>query len=876
MIQLQLFGPPNIRAGDAELRAVLAQPKRFALLVYLTLAEPKGAHRRDELLALFWPDRPEDAARAALSRATHFLRHSLGAELVVGRTAEELGVDQTLLASDVLEFDRVRATGDLAAAMALYRGDLLPGFYADDAPEFMRWLDETRARLREAAAKCALQLAARAATAGAFEEAVSWSARAQQLAPYDEQVLQQRLRALIASGDRSGALLAYAAFATRLEADLETEPARETTQMVEAIRRGSAATTATIAPGMFSDGAGANTSWNTESPPGRILSFGSSAEGASDTLGAAVAVPTRTDGGSEAPRRDQRARWALVGAGAMLVIAAGALAWRPWADTGDHSSLSHKVQLTRSNHVGFPTISPDGKQLAYLEQRCEGTACGFVLVVQDVGGLATRVLTDSIVGPRELRWSPDRRTLVFYGRHGTRTGTWLQDLMGGAPRRVGDGPAAFFADGDSLLIAPTFHADSTHVLHVVSRDGAVHDSIVLRVPGGGISVLLAMQGSPYFIALVDRPPRGWWQVFDRTGRLVDHVENACICGGHASDDALWLSRPAGPDGKAVVRLAFDRSSGHLSAQQDTIIKGLFSSFAVTADGRRLVADIGQLETSVWLPTVHELFDGALPDDRRIEHASQGMEWELSPDGARLLITRTVAAGTSAVRRASIRPTDGGPETPVAIPGNLVSVQWADSVTVEFRARDAGDTLVFGLADARDGAVRERFVSGERAVWASTRIAEGWAWVLPGGKRVRVMQRGVRHEWPVPRWFEQVYGIRGGTGVRVPFVLGGRVSGDSMAVAALDISTGHFDFWFRRKSEGESGMQSLGEGRVIVRTTRQWPFFDYTLLTGPTSATLVGAAKHPNLRASFSNDLKRVVAVEYRYNADAWLYEVRRR
>ena len=81
--------------------------------------------------------------------------------------------------------------------------------------------------------------------------------------------------------------------------------------------------------------------------------------------------------------------------------------------------------------------------------------------------------------------------------------------------------------------------------------------------------------------------------------------------------------------------------------------------------------------------------------------------------------------------------------------------------------------------------------------------------------------------------------------------------------------------YRDKAEGESGIESLGEGRVVVRTTREWPFFDYTLLTGPGKATLVGSLKQPNLRASFSSDLSYVVAVEYRLTGDAWLYEVLR-
>ena len=61
-----------------EAEDVLHQPKRLALLVYLAMAEPRGFHRRDSLLALFWPELPEKRARNALNKTLHFLRSHLG------------------------------------------------------------------------------------------------------------------------------------------------------------------------------------------------------------------------------------------------------------------------------------------------------------------------------------------------------------------------------------------------------------------------------------------------------------------------------------------------------------------------------------------------------------------------------------------------------------------------------------------------------------------------------------------------------------------------------------------------------------------------------------------------------------------------------
>ena len=73
MIRLRTLGALDLRAVDGEeLRTVLAQPKRFALLAYLAVATPRGAHQRDTLIALFWPEQDSEHARNALSRACIF------------------------------------------------------------------------------------------------------------------------------------------------------------------------------------------------------------------------------------------------------------------------------------------------------------------------------------------------------------------------------------------------------------------------------------------------------------------------------------------------------------------------------------------------------------------------------------------------------------------------------------------------------------------------------------------------------------------------------------------------------------------------------------------------------------------------------------
>ncbi|MDB4887625.1 MAG: transcriptional activator protein, partial [Gemmatimonadetes bacterium] len=167
MIELRTLGTLELRTADGqEFRPILQQPKRLALLAFLALATPRRFHRRDTLLAMFWPELDTDHARGSLRSSLHFLRRMLGEKVIVGRGDEEIGIGPDVLWCDTAAFDEALERGDLAAALELYRGDLLQGFYIAGAPDFERWLDRERARLLERAGASGWTLAERLAAAG--------------------------------------------------------------------------------------------------------------------------------------------------------------------------------------------------------------------------------------------------------------------------------------------------------------------------------------------------------------------------------------------------------------------------------------------------------------------------------------------------------------------------------------------------------------------------------------------------------------------------------------------------------------------------------------------------------------------------------------
>lgn len=236
---LRTLGPLDLRGPERRpILSVLHQPKRLALLVYLTLAAPGGFIRRDTLLAMFWPELDAEHARNALSQALSYLRRSLGKDVIITRGPDEIGVNAERLRCDAAAFEAALEQGEQAQGLELYRGDLLEGFFLPDAPAFERWLDDERQRLRERAAAAAHALSVAAESAGNYGLAKHMARRAVALARVDAEGALRRLLALLGrTGDRAGALHEYAEASARMKAEYDVEPSAETQRLVERLRQ---------------------------------------------------------------------------------------------------------------------------------------------------------------------------------------------------------------------------------------------------------------------------------------------------------------------------------------------------------------------------------------------------------------------------------------------------------------------------------------------------------------------------------------------------------------------------------------------------------------------------------------------------------------
>src|SRR5438045_8821803 len=125
MIELLLWWTLDLKGTDGRaVHAILAQPKRLALLAYLALHTDSGA-RRDTVVALFWPDLDTAHARGAMRQSLRFLRRELGDGILNGHSDEAIAFEPATVWCDVVAFEQACNGGQAAQALQLYRGAFL-------------------------------------------------------------------------------------------------------------------------------------------------------------------------------------------------------------------------------------------------------------------------------------------------------------------------------------------------------------------------------------------------------------------------------------------------------------------------------------------------------------------------------------------------------------------------------------------------------------------------------------------------------------------------------------------------------------------------------------------------------------------------------
>jgi predicted ATPase/DNA-binding SARP family transcriptional activator len=252
-LTINLLGAPQISLDGRPLD--LRVRKELALLAFLAVEQERPL-RRDTLLALLWPDAPEEAARNNLRVVLAGLRRLLGdlADAVLladrrqlqflpaGAHALDVAAFRALLAA-VQAHDHV-APGTCAPclermeqAAALYCGDFLAGFSLPDSAPFEEWAALQREQLHQQQQATLQTLAVAHEARGDHAGQVAYGRRLLALEPWREAAHDLVIRGLWLLGERGAALEQYEACRRVLADELGLEPSPELTALVERLRQ---------------------------------------------------------------------------------------------------------------------------------------------------------------------------------------------------------------------------------------------------------------------------------------------------------------------------------------------------------------------------------------------------------------------------------------------------------------------------------------------------------------------------------------------------------------------------------------------------------------------------------------------------------------
>ncbi len=231
MLEVRLLGQFSLRRRGDQLE-IASRPAQ-SLFAYLIL-NSGVRHRRERLAGMFWPDSLESSARNNLRQALWRIRSSIEDEKHQYITSDRFHVGFDPAAEVWLDVDELVEELEEGAPVdewvAVYKGELLPGFYDE-------WVVPERERLRIAFEQRGEKLLAHLEQSRRWSELLDWGENLNARAGALEPAFRAIMRAYFELGDSAKSVATYQRCVEALK-EYGVEPSVETKQLLERISLG--------------------------------------------------------------------------------------------------------------------------------------------------------------------------------------------------------------------------------------------------------------------------------------------------------------------------------------------------------------------------------------------------------------------------------------------------------------------------------------------------------------------------------------------------------------------------------------------------------------------------------------------------------------
>ncbi|HET6690134.1 MAG TPA: hypothetical protein VFG74_04635, partial [Miltoncostaeaceae bacterium] len=449
------------------------------------------------------------------------------------------------------------------------------------------------------------------------------------------------MRALVAAGDRAGALQHARVYEVLMEQELDAPPDREVVALAAELRRVEAEET----------GEHAATIPAARAEPAVVVT--PAAEPPSAKLRARPSLPTAptspASGDTPAPAPPSHL-WRFVGGVGLLGLGfALGLVARTTRETVLAPGPAVRVAVDDRLELD-PAIAPDGQTIAYAADVGDRFQ---IFVRRRDGGPAVAVSSALPGSHRRPVWSPDGARIAFQSSGAI----YVVDALGGTPRPL------VRASGPSRWVAyPTWSPDGKEIAY------AENWAVYAQPADGGTPRLLTAKPAAHTLTW---SPNGRWVAFVSGNPVFAYGEvpwgNATSLGNMAPS-ALWLVPAKGgeairvtdatalntspawlPDSRGllfvsdrdgerdVYSVRLDRD-GRPAAPPDRLTAGLGAhTISLSADGSELAYSVFTNTSNIWSVGIPAHGTVTLADARPVTEGAQAIEGiVLSPDGGSLV------------------------------------------------------------------------------------------------------------------------------------------------------------------------------------------------------------------------------------------------
>lgn len=364
-------------------------------------------------------------------------------------------------------------------------------------------------------------------------------------------------------------------------------------------------------------------------------------------------------------------------------------------------------QVTFAGREGGPTLSPDGRRIAYVSAATPEKR----LMVQELGGgQPLAVFSAPEVG--HVRWSPDGSELMIWTRGSGRDGIYIMPQLGGTLRKIAAGQyiACWSPDGSTIAVA-TYMGGKIWFVNKLGREERTVSlqgiqSPIFDIdwsPANGLLTFITNDNQGRFTVWTIRP--------DGSGQKKVLTENTEISSARWAPrgDAVYFSRRLNQT-FSVFKIPVQGGDENRGAVVATLITGLEAepTFALSADGTRLVYARAPYHSNLWMVEAGARGHHQRPEAKELTHGTSLIERpSVSPDGTSVVFN----IGHEGLANLYVMPITGGP--PVQLTSfdsfNLGGVWSPDGKRIAFASTE-GDKPRVWTVNADGGIPRALAVS----------------------------------------------------------------------------------------------------------------------------------------------------------------------